>query len=315
MDDKREAESTDENHLLPANDRSISPAVGEVRKIHRRGGYFVGVAGWSGLLFWLTAKLSGFVTSGLVWGILLTLTWIAADETVRTTVRSLLGVNPTTLVVDDESRKFPLLATDAYQQLPTIWKQLLAEVQLNQSKYPARLVSTIRELTLDDIATLGHIAPYVLGNSIIHADDFEMGYEIPSVSDVDFERLKTIGITTEGQLGMYKEFKPRDGKPAHYTFRGTTLALLAEALEPITEDKIHMTSLTEEGEQIMRLLNKPTSLQAVCKIASRLKERKEITAVIYARFEPEDEDKAWSNADATGNVSSLCSRYGAPLQD
>ena len=315
MDDKREADSTDENHLLPTNAHSIAPAVGEVRKIHRRGGYFVGVAGWSGLLFWLIAKLSGFVTSGVVWAILLTLSWIVADETARTMVRSLLGASPTTLVVGDESRKFPLLTTDAYQQLPKIWKQLLAEVQLNQSKYPTRLVSTIRELTLKDIATLGHIAPYVLGNSIIHADDFEMGYDIPSVSDVDFERLKTIGITTAGQFGMYKELKPRDGKPARHSFRGTTLALLVKALEPTTEDKIHFTSLTEEGEQIMRLINKPTSLQGVCKIASRLKETKEITAVIYARFEPEAEDKAWSNADATGNVSSLCSRYGAPLQD
>ena len=168
---------------------------------------------------------------------------------------------------------------------------------------------------MKDIGTLDHIAPYVLGNSIIHAADFEMGYDIPSVSDVDFERMKTIGIITEGQLGMYKDFKPRNGKPAHHTFRGTTLALLVKALEPTTEDKIHVTALTEEGEQIMRLLNKPTSLQGVCKIASRLKERKKITAVIYARFEPESEDKAWSNTAATGNVSSLCSRYGVPLQD
>ena len=109
MDDKRETESTDENHLLPTNDRSISPAMGEVRKIHRRGGYFVGVAGWSGLLFWFTAKLSSFLTSGVVWGIVLTLSWIAADETVRTTVRSLLGASPTTLVLGDQSRKFQLL--------------------------------------------------------------------------------------------------------------------------------------------------------------------------------------------------------------
>ena len=55
--------------------------------------------------------------------------------------------------------------------------------------------------------------------------------------------------------------------------------------------------------------------KGVCKIASRLKVRKKITAVIYARFEPESEDKAWSNTAATGNVSSLCSRYGVPLQD
>ena len=86
-------------------------------------------------------------------------------------------------------------------------------------------------------------------------------------------------------------------------------------MEPTIEDKIHVTSLTEEGEEIIRLLNKPTSLQGVCKIASRLKERKKIAAVIYARFEPESEDEAWSNADAVGDVSSLCSRYGLPPKD
>ena len=315
MDNKREAESNDENYLLPAHDRSTYSAVGEVRKIHRRGGYFVGIAGWSGLLFWLAAKLSGFLTSGVVWGIVLALGWIAAGETVRATVRSLLGDSPTTLVLGDESRQFPFLATDAYHELPTIWKQLLAEVQLNQSKYPTRLVSTIRELSLKDIGTLGHIAPYVLGNSIIHADDFDIGYDITYVSDADFERMKTIGITTEGQLGLYREIKPSDGKPGRQTFRGTTLTLLIKAMEPTIEDKIHVTSLTEEGEEIIRLLNKPTSLQGVCKIASRLKERKKIAAVIYARFEPESEDEAWSNADAVGDVSSLCSRYGLPPKD
>ena len=112
---------------------------------------------------------------------------------------------------------------------------------------------------------------------------------------------------------MYREIKPSDGKPGQQTFRGTTLALFIKALDSTIEDKIHVTSLTEEGEEIIRLLDKPTSLQGVCKIASRLKERKKIAAVVYARFEPESEDKVWSNADATANVSSLCSRYGTPL--
>ena len=313
MNKRSASESNDKNSLLPANSRSIFPAEGEVGKIHRRGGYFVGIAGWSGLLYWLAAKLSGFLTSGVVWGIVLTLSWIVADETVRTKVRAFLGDSPTTSALGDESRQFPLLATDTYHELPTIWKQLLAEVQLNQSKYPARLVSTLREFSLKDIRILDHIAPYVLGNSIVHADDFEMGYEIPPVTDADFERMKTIGITTEGQLGMYREIKPTDGKPGRQTFRGTTLALLVEALDSTIEDKIHVTSLTEEGEEIIRLLNKPTSLQGVCKIASTLKERKKIAAAVYAKFEPESEDNIWSNVDATANVSSLCSRYGAPL--
>ena len=306
MNDNREVESTDEGQQLSANRRLIAPGLGEEMKIHRRGGYFVGVAGWSGLTFWLIGKLSAFVTSGVVWGILLTIVWIAADETVRTTVRSILGDNREIPMADDEGRKFPLLGTDAYQQLPTIWKQVLAEVQIDQSTYPSRLVTIMRELTLNDIAILDHIAPYVIGNSIIQVDDFEMGYDIPSVNDVGFERLKTIGITTEGQFGMYKDVTPKDGQPAQHWFRGTTLALAVRAPDPTAEFKIHVISLTEEGEQIIRLLNKPTSLKAICKIASRLKERKGIQTFIFARFESEPAGKAWSNREGMANVSELC---------
>ncbi len=208
MDKRSETESRDDNSMLPANSGPTFSAEGEVMKTYRRGGYFVGVAGRSGLLYWLAAKLFGFLTSCVVWSIVLALSWIVADETVRTRVRGLLGDSPTTFALGDEGRQFPLLATDAYHEIPTIWKQLLAEVQLNQSNYPARVVSTIRELSSKDIRTLDHIAPYVLGNSIVHADNFEMGYEISSVSDADLERMKTIGITTEGQLGLYREIKP-----------------------------------------------------------------------------------------------------------
>ena len=35
-------------------------------------------------------------------------------------------------------------------------------------------------------------------------------------------------------------------------------------------------------------------------MAAKLKERKKISAVIYARFEPESEDEAWSNARRRG---------------
>ena len=38
----------------------------------------------------------------------------------RTTVRSILGEDQKIPMTDDEGRKFPLLATDAYQQLSTM---------------------------------------------------------------------------------------------------------------------------------------------------------------------------------------------------
>lgn len=311
MSTKRPPDSSgNANSILPAYNQSTSSAVGEVQKIRRRGGYFVAVAGWSGLLYWLTAKLFGFVTSGVVWVIVLSLIWAVADETARSAVRKFLGDSRTTLLLNEDRRQFPVLETEAYHEFPAIWRQLLAEVQFNQAKYPARLVSTVRELSPNDIGVMDRIAPYILGNAIIHADDFEMGYDIPFVDDVDLERLKTIGITTDGKLGLYREIRGVDGEPGHLRFAGTTLLLLIRALKPDTEEKIHVTSLTDEGETIFQLLNRPTSLQGVCNIAWRLKEKKNIVAEIYARFESESEDNAWSNPNSIAKVSVLCSRYG-----
>ena len=313
MNDKREIESSNKNYLLLANDRPITSELEEVRKIHRKGGYFVGVAGWSGFMFRTINKLYAFLVSGIGWAGLIAIGWIVMDETVRVTLRGALGVGPQTVITGEEGLKFPLLKDDNFQQLPINWKQLLAEVQINQSIYPPRFVSLIRELTLKDITKLDHIAPYVVGNSIIHAEDFDIGYDIPSVADVDFERLKTIGITTDGTFGMNIPVAPKNDKPATHVFRGSTLALVVRAPDPVTKFTIHVTSLTEEGEQIMRLLNKPTSLEAICKIAARLKDRKKLEVLIFARFEPAPDDNAWISPEATANVSSLCSRHGVSV--
>lgn len=316
MNDNTEAESADENQQLPVSTGPSPPGSGEVWKIQQRGGHFVGVAGWSGLLFWLIAKFLSFLTSGLVWAVIVAIVWIAVDETVRIRVRSLLGDDSKTPVADNESRKFPFVGSEAYQQLPTMWKQLLAEVQVNQANYPPRFVSIMRELTQSDITVLDHIAPYVVGNFIVKADDFEMGYDIPSVTDMDFDRLNTIGITTEGgQFGLNQVITPKDGRPAESLFGGTTLALLVRAPEPAMDFNVHVISLTEEGAQIIRLLDKPTSLQALCKVGSRLRQRKKLETLILANFESDREGGAWANSEEMTNVSGLCSRFGVPLVD
>ena len=309
MNEVAEVEPTGDGQQLPANSKMNRSALGEVTRIHRRGGYFVGVAGWPGLVFWLVGKLSFFLASGVVWAILGALAWTVVDEAVRTQVRSVLGESANVVTANDEGREFPLLRSDAYQQLSTNWKRLLAEVQFDQSNYPARFVSIVRELTANDVAILRKIAPYVVGSSIVKADDFELGYEIPSAEDVEFERLKTIGITTEGQFGLFVEVKPKHGQPAQHSFAGTTLGLAVRSPDPEAEFDVHVIPLTEEGKQIIRLLNEPTSLEGICGIASGLRERKKIEAFVFARLEPKSGEEVWSNRV---NVSEVCSRYEPP---
>ena len=314
MSNEREDEATNGNQVMLVGGEPTSSAMVEVRKIHRRGGYFVGVAGWSGLAFWLIGKISGLITSGVIWGILLALGWSIADETTRIWVRDALGGGPRVVVMSEESQKFPLLKTDSYHELPIIWKQVLAEVQVNQSKYPARFVSIMQGLTLDDISTLEHIAPYVVGDAIVHAADFDIGYDIPLVTDLEFQRLQTIGIIISPQFGsMIKDIVPKNEKPAQMVLKGTTLALLTKASTLTETFKIHLTPLTEEGGRIIRLLKKPTSLKGLCMIAAQIKQRKKVHTAIFANLEPKSDKHNWSNRNTVVNVSQQCSQFGTPL--
>ncbi len=313
MNYKREDDSADGNQVVPTNDGSSSSAIVEVRKIHRRGGYFVGVSGWSGITYWALRKITGFISYGSIWAVFLTFGWTIADETTRIWVRGILGAEQKTIMPNDGNR-FPLLETDGYHNLSLFWKQLLAEVQVNQSKYPLRFVSLLRELTLNDISTLDHIAPYVVDNAIIHAADLDLGYDIPFVTDLEFERLKTIGIFTSPRFGgMVRSVAPKNGNPAQEIFKGTTLALIARASDSSKTFQLHLTPLTEEGAKIISLLRRPTSLKALCMVAARIKQNKEIETHIFATLAPEAGGGGWSDRSAVVNVSQRCTQFGTGL--
>ena len=268
------------------------------------------MSGWSGMAYSALRRVIGFINAGVIWGAIITLGWIFVGETTRVWVRRMMGEKPTTIVSNGE-KQFPLLETEAYHDLSIAWKQVLAEVQVNQSKYPPRFVSILRELTLSDISTLDHIAPYVMDNAIIHAAGLDVGYDIPSVTDLDFERLKSIGILTSPRFGaMTRNAVPNDGRPAQTVFKGTTLALIVRATNATKTFDIHLTPLTEEGARMVNLLRKPTDLKGLCMIAAQIKENKEIQTVIHTTFALESSGSGWSDPNAIVNVTGICSKFG-----
>lgn len=244
----------------------------------------------------------GFLVAGLLWLVIFTVS-IAYDETVRMGVRHLLdATEPAARVVPDSGQNFAIQASPDYNKLPTKWKQLLAEAQLNRSDYAPRFIRTLGDLTLADIEKIDHLAPYVIGDSVLRNGEAN-SHDLPGLSFLDFARLRTMGILQTGQLGQQIKAQPRNGQPATIVLRGTTLALRVEAADASSELSIPLSRLTEEGILIVRLLDTATSLAGTCSSATRLNAKKHKTQ-IWASFASMKDP--WSDRAELREVTSFC---------
>ena len=304
MDDGKQIESLDEPNVSPASARTRTALV-EVNRVRRGGGYFVGSVGWSGLVAWLISRLVFFLVSAGV-SIAAVVGWVVLDESVRIGLRTALGeLGPETPAEAQADRLFPILRGESRDELTVRWKQLLSEVQLEQSTYPPRFVAMVRELTLADIRHIDGIAPYMVEGAILRNSDNRSGHDVPALEWADFARLKTIGVLAQGQLGQRIESESQGGRPAPLMLRGTTLGLIVTASESSKRLEVPVTSLTEEGRLIVELLDRATSLGGLCKSAARLTDTG-LGVRIRAKFEPGE--GAWTNPQYAGDVTSLCSR-------
>ena len=302
---------SERNEMEPA--RETQPAQTEtatninglrgVERIYQTGGYFTGLVGWPGLVSWLMRKLLDSMLGGLIL-VAIAVGWIVMDETIRTKVRQLLEVaEPETRVAAENVMKFEIREGADFQKLSTRWKQLLAEVQLNQSEYSPRFVRMLSELTLADIEKIDRVAPYVVGGAILRNSEENSGHDMPGLNYVDLARLRGVGILEQGQLGQKANVAPENGQPASQVLYGTSLALRVTASDASTEISIPLTLLTEEGNLIVELLDRATSLAGMCTGASRFDPEKFATQ-IWARFEPSK--KPWFDPAEMHEITSLC---------
>ena len=302
MNEQKEMEGDSEKQPVPVERTTNTRGLVEVQRIHQKGGYFVGGVGWSGYAFYMTSKILSFLVSGILWA-LIAILWIMFDETVRMEVRNFLDVAGEERRVEREDFKFAVQESSDYQHISTKWKQLLAEVQLNNTAYNPRFIRILNDLTLGDIEKIDRFAPHVIEGAILRNGENNSNHDIIGLSFLDFARLKTIGILQQGQLGQQIKVSPQNGQSASQVLRGTTLALEVIGSERSVELSIPVTLLTEEGTLIIRLLDRATSLAGVCTGASRFDPAK-YTTRIWARFG--SSKKPWSDQAEVREVTSLC---------
>ena len=303
MSGEKELEAS-QNNASESEDRITNArSLVEVERLRRKGGYVVAMAGLSGYAFYVGMKIVGFVVHGIVWGAIITAS-IVWDETVRMHVQRLLDVaEPQEAVTTVKNSKFAIRDSADYESLPMRWKQLLAEVELNQLSHPPRLVRILGDLTLQDTATIDRLASHTLGNALLRKKGENSGHDVSGLKYEDFNRMKTIGILQEGQLGQQFKPKPENGQPATQVLRGTTLAVRIRSLEIDKEFSIPVTLFTEEGGLIIERLNRPTSLTGVCAGMTMFDSAKYSTE-IWASFEPNE--NPWREGGTVREVSSLC---------
>ena len=302
VDDNKHIEPLEEQGMLPKNVPTPRAFI-DVERVQRNGGYFVGSVGWSGLVSWLIRKLVFFLVSGAVTigGVAC---WVLIDESVRIGLRATLGTLGPDAPAEARAERLPLLEGESRNELGVRWKQLLSAVQLDQSTYPPRFVSIVRELTLADIRRIDQLAPYVVRGALLRNSGEASGHDIPALQWNDFARLKTIGVLQQGQLGQSITIEPQTGQPATIMLDGTTLALIVMSSDSSKALQIPVTALTEEGKLVVELLGRATSFSGLCEGAARLREEN-MSVRIWTKFEPEG---AWTNPQSVRDATSLCLR-------
>ena len=303
MDDPKQITPRPNSEQPPESTSAPRPLV-EVERVRRYGGYFVATVGWSGFLSRLAARLAFFVLSGIV-SIGALAGWALFDESVRIALRSALEPSAPPARTMPEAELHPLLQGEGRNDLKLRWKKALSEVQLDQSAYPPRFVGIVRGLTLDDIRRIDQIAPHVVGGLLLQNPDADSDHDVPGLRPMDIARLKTIGILEQGQFGQRIRREPQEDQPATHLLRGTTLALRISSSDPTSNLDLPVTVLTEEGKLMIQLLDRATSLNALCRNATQL-EADGLNVRIGAKLEPDA--TAWTDPQSIRDITSLCVR-------
>lgn len=305
MSEEREGQPLSDGNSPPTHPPAVFDPLIETGRVRRRGGYLVWSVGWSGFAYRVLVVIYSFLIAGLAWagliiaGALLDESFLAGFAAV---CRIVAPETPSTVV---EDRSFPLLDHERRGDLQTRWKQLLAQVQLEQSAYPPRFVRILQDLTLADVSRIDRIAPHVLGGVILQSRADDSNHDISGLQPMDFSRLQSIGVLEPGQFGQTLPAQPSNGQPATRLLQGTTLALRVTAADLTTELKIPVSALTEEGKLIVELLDRPTSLAGLCMNVTRLRDVKHKVR-IGATFEPDE--GAWSNPQSIRDITAFCVR-------
>ena len=169
--------------------------------------------------------------------------------------------------IDKQLHEYTSLSKEDYDGLSQRWKQVLAEALVGGSDHLPFAVDLLSWIETRDLNAIGKIAPLVLNNRAVYAEDLA---EISALSGVDLQdlwRLESIGFVEGGPSGFMDAW---DGE-SPVVLGGHNMFLFAEVGN--RRIGLRRMTLTPSGAYIVRLLESDTDLEYLQRVAEKSKRR------------------------------------------
>ena len=185
--------------------------------------------------------------------------------------------------VDKQLHEYTSLSKEDYDGLSQRWKQVLAEALVGGDDHLPASVDLLRWLGIRELNTIGKIAPLVLNNRAVYAEDLA---EISALSGADIQdlrRLEKLGFVDEIPSGFVDVWNGE----TPVVLGGGNVFLFGEIGQ---KGKIGLSRMTlsPPGAAIIRLLEPRTDLEYLQRIAERIEKMGVKVEMFYGDIEYPD---------------------------
>ena len=184
--------------------------------------------------------------------------------------------------VNKQLHEYTSLSKEDYDGLSQRWKQVLAEALVGSSDHLPSAVDLLSWIEVRDLNTIGKIAPLVLNNRAVYAEDLA---EISALSGVDVQdlwRLEKIGFVDETPSGFLDAWNGE----SPVVLGGDNVFLFGEAGN--RRFGLRRMTLTPSGAYIIRLLDPDTDLQYLQRVAEEIEKKGVEVEMVYGDIEFSD---------------------------
>ena len=181
--------------------------------------------------------------------------------------------------VDKQLHEYTSLSKEDYDGLSQRWKQVLAEALVGGSEHLPSAVDLLSWIEVRDLNAIGKIAPLVLNNRAVYAEDLA---EISALSGVDIQdlwSLEKIGFVDETPGGLLDAW---DGD-SPVVLGGDNVFLFGEVGN--RRFGLRRMTLTPSGAYIIRLLEPDTDLEYLQRVAEEIEKKGVEVEMFYGDIE------------------------------
>ena len=202
--------------------------------------------------------------------------------------------------VDKQLHEYTSLSKEDYDGLSQRWKQVLAEALVGDSDHLPSAVDLLSWIEVRDLNAIGKIAPLVLNNRAVYAEDLA---EISALSGVDIQdlwRLEKIGFVDETPGGFLAAWNGE----SPVILGGDNVFLFGEVGN--RRFGLRRMTLTPSGAYIIRLLEPDTDLEYLQRVAEEIEKKGVEVEMVYGDIEFSDgEILIYGKSSCLGNSSSV----------